>query len=311
MIFSDERVFMNTIIRLQVVSNKGTIFTRSKIEDAYQCFDAVVKRFSRFSKQSELSQLNNSSGKAFQVSSELFDLVKLALKVAVQTNYAYDPTVIDLLEAYGYDADQDYQRLNRKDIGIEVQKLAKNRPRCDGISLNVKNSIVILQPHQRIDLGSVAKGYAIDLAYKALDGNGFDGFLINAGGDLRSFGCNSKGLPWKVMLYRSQLPNQRYQQQASLGAMLLENMAVAGSGGWARRVGSFHHLLNSKNGQPINTIAQSYVAAKNATEADIWATALFVMGIEGLALIRKQGLAGLIVTAEGKVLQTDNFEYDI
>ena len=311
MIYSDERVFMNTIIRLQVVSSKGTIYTRSKIEDAYQCFDTVVKKFSRFSKTSELTQLNNSAAKPFKASTELFTLLQLALKVAKISDYAYDPTIIDLLEAYGYDANQDYQRLNRSDIGIEVQKLAAKRPSCDGISLNVKEHTVTLKPNQRVDLGSVAKGYAIDLAYEVLAGNGFDGFLINAGGDLRAYGCNSKNLPWRVMLYRSQLPNQRYQQDVSLGSIVLENMAIAGSGGWARRDGSFHHLLNPKNGQPLNSIAHTFVMADNATEADVWATALFVMGVAGLEILQQQKLEGLVVTAEGEVLQTENLKYDI
>lgn len=309
MTFSDERVFMNTIIRMQVVSEKGTIFTREKIDEAYDCFEHVVNKFSRFARESELSLLNRSAGRAYQVSPELFDLVVKALKIAEITDGAYDPTIIDLLEAYGYDNDQNFERMNQRNLSVEVAKLASDRPSFREISLNVKDHTIKLHLKQRLDLGSIGKGYAIDLAFDVLKKSGCSGFLINAGGDLRAFGNNPSGLPWKVLLFKSQLPNQRIDQQLFLGNMLLENCAVCGSGGWARKVGSFHHLLDPKSGQPINTVAQTYVSGPNATDTDLWATALYVTGVAGLKLVKNAGCAGLIVTAAGEVLQTDNFEY--
>lgn len=311
MIFSDERVFMNTIIRFQVVSSKGTVFTRTKMDEAYDCFDHVVQNYSRFLNTSELTSLNRSPEIEFKVTPELYELISKSLKTAKITDGAYDPTVIDLLEAYGYDSKQDFSKLQDNQLSLEVMKLAKDRPSFQEIKLNAKDQTVRLVKNQRLDLGSIGKGYAIDLAYKVLDGNGFSGFLINAGGDLRAYGHNPQGLPWKVMLYKSQLPNQRLDQSVFFGYMLLEDIAVAGSGGWARRVGTFHHLLNPKDGQPINSVAQTYVSGPNGTDTDLWATALFVTGVTGLQLVKDAGLAGLIVTAAGEILQTDNFEYYI
>jgi thiamine biosynthesis lipoprotein len=311
MIFSDERVFMNTIIRIQVVSCKGTVFTREKMASAFDQFEHVVKHFSRFSKDSELSQLNQSSGKAVPVSPELFGLISKALEIAKLTDYAYDPTVIDLLEAYGYDACQDFSRLNDPKLYLEIAKLTAGRPKCSDIELDYKNHTIKLQPGQRLDLGSIGKGYAIDLAYNILDGNGFEGFLINAGGDLRAFGHNNSGLPWKILLYRSQLPNHALDEQMFMGSLPLENRSIAGSGGWARRIGAFHHLLSPKDGLPINSISQTYVLGPSASVSDAWATALFVTGTKALPLIETAGLAGMIIDASGIISQTANFEYYI
>lgn len=311
MIFTDERVFMNTIIRIQVVSDKGTVFTRELIAKAFECFDEVVEKYSRFNRQSELSALNAAAGSAHSVSENLFGMVAQALEVAEITDGAYDPTVIDLLEAYGYDAKADFSRLDQPELYAEIQNLSKNRPSFREIELNRAKKTIKLAPKQRLDLGSVGKGFAIDLAYNVLDGNDFDGFLINAGGDVRAYGCNKEGLPWKLLLYRSQLPNSRLTQDNCLGVIPLINKSLAGSGGWARRVGSFHHLLNPKDGLPINTVSQTYVIANTATESDIWATALFCRGKALLPELEKRQMAGLIIESTGSVFSSPDFEYDI
>lgn len=310
MIYVDEKVFMNTSIRVQVVSSRGTVFTREKIAKALNSFDYVVKHFSRFSQTSELTKLNLGKLKEGKVSLELFELVKKALNVSKLTHNSYDPTVIDLLEAYGYDRHNDFSKLTNPLLAIEIQKMTKARPSCSKIKLNEVDRNIVLQPGQRLDLGSIGKGYAVDLAYEVLDGNDFDGFLINAGGDIRAFGNNPEGIPWRVMLYRSQLPNQRISENTVLGMICLQNASIAGSGGWARKVGIFHHLLNPQTGNPVNDIAQTYVIANTATDSDVWATALFIMGKPGLRILEQQGMMGLVVDFQGNVYKTANFEYD-
>jgi thiamine biosynthesis lipoprotein len=189
--------------------------------------------------------------------------------------------------------------------------MTTNRPKCSEIALDYREHKIKLQKGQRLDLGSIGKGYAIDLAYKVLENNGFEGFLINAGGDLRAQGHNNSGLPWKILLYRSQLPNHALDEQMFLGSVLLEDRSIAGSGGWARRIGAFHHLLNPVDGLPINSISQTYVMGATATISDAWATALFVCGIKALPLIEAAGLAGMLIDASGIISQTENFEYYI
>jgi len=310
MIYVDEKVFMNTIIRVQVVSCRGTVFTREKIALALEQFEHVVKHFSRFTQTSELSRLNSGKLKEGKVSSELYQLVEKALQVAELTDGAYDPTVIDLLEAYGYDRKNDFSKLADPGLALEISKMALGRPSFRKIKLDPEATTIVLQPGQRIDLGSIGKGYAVDLAYKVLSGNRFDGFLINAGGDIRVFGNNPEGIPWRIMLYRSQLPNQRISTDNCLGMISLQNSSIAGSGGWARKVGIFHHLLNPRTGLPVNEVAQTYVMADTATDSDVWATALFVTGKAGLKILHQQEKAGLLVDFQGNIYKTPDFEYD-
>jgi len=309
MIYSEERVYMNTIIRIQIISDKGTIFTKNKAREAYFNFEEVVRKFSRFSKESELGRLNASAGKKFIVSKELFKLVELSIELANLSQGAFDPTIIDLLEAYGYDRKQDFVKLNDPTLYEEIKKMIKNRPSYKKIQLDKKNLTIKLAPNQRLDLGSVGKGYAIDLAYDELRKD-FEHFLINAGGDIRVSGLNEHGLYWKIMLFKGPLPNQGMATENAIGIVEMEpTRSIACSGGWARRVGAFHHLLSPFDGLPINVNSQSYVIAPTALEADSWSTLLFVQGKSALPTLRSRNLAGLLIDFRGNISQSDNFYY--
>ncbi|HLD03937.1 MAG TPA: FAD:protein FMN transferase [Candidatus Dojkabacteria bacterium] len=305
--FDDERIFMNTRIRITVLSNEGTVQTRNKIAQAFAQFDYVMEKYTRFDKKSELSKLNADMGKWHTVSRELFDLVKYVLDLADKTKGTFDPTIIDVLEAYGFTNENKFQNLQNPGLYQEINGVMKSRPSYNEIAMDRKKLRIKLRPGQRIDLGSTGKGYAIDLAYRTLDG--FPSFIINAGGDIRAKGLNTSGKPWKIALYKTQLPNQRITNNYFLGFIDLNNASIASSGGWARKVGFFHHLVNAKTGLPENISAQSYVIGKTAYESDAWATILFLTGQTGLQLLEKNGLQGLVIFENGQIFKTPGFVY--
>ena len=297
-----EKVFMNTIIHITLFSDKPTIYTQQKIQEAFSCFDQVVKKYTRFSPKSELSALNNSGGKPMKVSDEFYYLIEYMLELSKLTNGNYDPTIIDLLETYGYGENRNFKELDDPNLYQNIQTLVEKRPSPSQIKLNKNNKTVQFAPRQRIDLGSIGKGYAIDLAYDVLED--FPAFMINAGGDIRVKGPKPDGEKWKVGLYKSQLPNKALPKDDYTGIIELENGSVCGSGGWARKVRFFHHLLNPKTGFPIIEITQTYVIAPKAIEADSWATVLFTMGKSGLQLLRDKGFRGILIDQKGKISQT-------
>lgn len=299
--FEQEEVFMNTRINIQVFSDLGTVKTKEKLQEAFRCFDYVVKKYTRFDPKSELSKLNNSGGMPHKVSKELFELIEYMLELAKETNGAYDPTIIDLLESYGYKADSDFTELDDPKLYENIQKLIKARPSPSEIKLDKKNLTLTLAKRQRIDLGSIGKGYAIDLAYEKLKDT--HSFMINAGGDIRVKGPKPDGNPWTISLYYAQLPNKKLHKDMTLGNVELNQGSICGSGGWARKVRYFHHLLNPKTGIPINEISQTYVQAPTAMEADAWATVLFVTGKAGLKLI-KNPIKGIIVNSSGDLFKS-------
>lgn len=302
-----EQVFMNTIVRIILYSDKPTIFTEEKLQEAFNCFADVVKKYTRFNSKSELAKLNNSGGKPQKVSREFFELIEFMLNLVNLTNESYDPTIIDLLESYGFSKDKNYEVLDDPGLFDRIQKLVQTRPNPSQIKLDRENYTVILAPRQRLDLGSIGKGYAVDLAYQVLED--FPAFMVNAGGDIRVKGPKPDETPWEVGLDYSQLPNKKLHQEKLLGTIQLTDGSICGSGGWARKVKFFHHLLNPKTGTPINEISQTYVVAPTALEADPWATVLFTMGRPGLDLLEERGYTGLILDKNSKIYTTKNFKY--
>jgi thiamine biosynthesis lipoprotein len=312
--FTDERVFMNTKIRITVYSDAGTVATREQINIAYSKFDEVVRKYTRFKETSELAVLNSNQGKAHRVSAEFFQLVKYMLDLAETTKGVFDPTIIDLLEAYGYDAGYHFAKLDDPGLNNEIAKLVKSRPSWRDIELDEEKLTIQLAPKQRLDLGSVGKGFAIDLAYDAL--NVFESFIINAGGDVKAKGTSparrsfSEG-GWTVGLEQHPLPNRPPEPAKIIGSVELHDQALAGSGGWARRVKFFHHLLDPQTGLPRNEVSQSFVLAPTALDADAWATTLFFLGKPGLKLLESQNLEGLLIDLDGEIIASDNLSLAI
>lgn len=266
------RNFMNTEISISVIKNKqSTIEIQEAIENAYGEFDRIVKKFTRFNEDSELSNLNRQGGKWIKVSDEFFMLIEFMLNMSKKTEGAFDPTIIDYLEVYGYDKNYDFSKLENPKLDGLVKKITNTRKSWKEIKLDSKENKVMLAENQKIDLGGVGKGYAIDCAYNHLI-KVSDDFLINAGGDIRASGKNEKSEYWKAELKA---------KESSAGIVELKDMSLSSSGSWARKVKQFHHLIDPRLGKPADRDYDSvFVIGKSGLLTDAWATSLFILGEE-------------------------------
>ncbi|MEO6728319.1 MAG: FAD:protein FMN transferase [Candidatus Dojkabacteria bacterium] len=268
-----QKNFMNTVITIKVVQDKqNTVDILDSIEKGFDEFDRIVKQYTRFDENSELSNLNRNSGNWTKITPEFFELIEYMLNLANETEGCFDPTIIDFLETYGYDKNYDFSKLDNPKLDEMVNNMAKTRASFKDIELDKKKLKVKLVKAQRIDLGGVGKGYAIDCAYDQLIKVN-ENFLIDAGGDIRAKGKNEKDEIWKVALR-----NRNGEVIEDIGYIELNDESVASSGSWARKVKQFHHLINPKTGLPENKFTTVYVIAKKAIDSDAWGTALFVGG---------------------------------
>lgn len=264
---------MKTTITIKVVrEQENTIDILDAIENAFGEFDRIVKTYTRFEETSELSNLNRQQERWITISSEFFYLIEYMITLADKTNGAFDPTVIDFLETYGYDKNYDFSKSEKPELDNLVRKLVTERPSYKDIELDKKNLKVKLAKNQKIDLGGIGKGYAIDCAFEKL--NSLNNFLIDAGGDIRVKGKNDNNELWLIDLLTI---NDKSQKEV-VGQVRLDNESIAGSGSWARKFKQFHHLINPRTGKPENKFSTVYVQAPTAIESDSWATALFVGG---------------------------------
>jgi thiamine biosynthesis lipoprotein len=146
-----------------------------------------------------------------------------------------------------------------------------------------------------IDLGSIAKGYAVDRCVALLESLGAAAGLVDAGGDLRTFGQKPGGEPWRVGLKDPRVPD------SVVTVFELTDGAVATSGDYERYFTidnvRYHHILDPKTGFPATGSCSVTVISREACDADAIATAAFVMGPEaGMRLIESlPDVEGLII----------------
>ncbi|HHI69091.1 MAG TPA: FAD:protein FMN transferase [Planctomycetes bacterium] len=147
----------------------------------------------------------------------------------------------------------------------------------------------------QVDLGGIAKGFGIDKALEAMKKTGVPAGLVDVGGDLRAFGPGTgPGGTWKVDVLD---PFTR----SPAGSLALREGAVCTSGGYFRYVEiqgkRYSHILDPRTGRPARAASSVTLLGKEAARTDAWATALAVLGPQGLPLLQRQkGLEALVVT---------------
>ncbi|MCC7105898.1 MAG: FAD:protein FMN transferase, partial [Chloroflexi bacterium] len=163
----------------------------ARVRDLMEEIEACL---SRFRPNSELSELNARAGRAIRVSPLLWEALNVALTWAHRTDGLYDPTIMDALEAAGYDRSFD-QGL---DDEVAASSVAQPAYGWRDIALDAKRQTVILPPGVRIDLGGVAKGWAADRASDLLVDLG--PCLVDAGGDLAARGAQPPYDAWPLSI---------------------------------------------------------------------------------------------------------------
>ena len=276
---------LGTIVRVQVVGTAPEA-AECAIDRAFGWFREVESRCTRFSADSELMRATSRVGAPVPVSPLVFETLQFALAVAEATGGAFDPTVGMTMAARGFDREHRTGRvIRRAEPGPGRASYRDVELDSTTLSVTVHRSLVL-------DLGAVAKGLALDLAAREL--RAFEGFAIDAGGDLYLGGLNAAGRPWSVGIRDPDEPD------LLLDSVCVSDMAVCTSGGYERQTadGTGHHLLDSRTGRSAAGVASVTTVAPTAMVADAMATAAFALGpVAGLEFLTAQQVEGLIVAA--------------
>ena len=186
---------MNTEIVLAAEGDPEQI--KLGFNNAREFIEESERRFSRFSDQSELSQLNRSAGKWFHPSIDLFKLVKLAQEYVDLTDGLFDPSILPYLKRAGYDQSMDEIRLNGAHQDFSIDILEKLNIKT--LLLDEETGQIWLPPGMQIDLGGIAKGWIAEQAARLL-AEKTSTCAVNAGGDLFMIGLPEGQSAWEVAL---------------------------------------------------------------------------------------------------------------
>jgi len=281
---------MGTVVTVQVVGHGANLTDQQEreagVSRALDWFHEAATRCTRFDSGSEVNQLCMRVGEPVPVSDLLFEAVAYALAVAEETDGAFDPTVGARMEARGFN--RDYRSGATVRVATDTGTAATYRD----VTIDKERRTVTLRTPLVLDLGAVVKGMAIDLAARELEP--FHDFAIDAGGDLYLGGRNAAGESWSVGIR-----NPRDREHV-LATLRVRDTAVCTSGDYERPVAGDsgdHHIMDARAGTSATTIASATVIAPSAMVADALSTAAFVLGpVDGLALLQRHGVEGLLVT---------------
>lgn len=252
---------------------------------------AVDRMMSLYRADSELVALNaKAGGGPVAVSAPLFEVLLAAEHYARLSSGAFDVTVQPLVELWGF------YRVERAAIPPPARILkAKEQVGFARVALDTKARTATLAAGTRIDLGAIAKGYAVDAALDALRARGVRAALVNLGGNIGVLGRRPDGKPWAVGI-------QHPRANRLIGRLLFWDGAVATSGDYDRYFEAagkrYSHVLDPRSGWPADGVYSLTVAAPNATAADALSTAGFVLGEgHGMALLDGcEGVAAVMVS---------------
>ena len=213
--------------------------------------------FSRFREDSELSSLNRAG--SLRAGTELVQVTQLAVKARLRTDGRFDPTVHDALVAAGYD--RSFEQLRGRIATTTAPPLCGGR-----IAVDPLTGLIELEPGFRLDLGGIAKGYAVDRLCDMLAAAG--PCLVDAGGDIAV-----RGGSWPVGV----------ETADGMLTLQLTGGAVATSGidrrSWSSDVGRAHHVIDPATGRPAERdLLRVTVVADSAAEAEVLAKSLYLAG---------------------------------
>lgn len=285
----DRRYLMGTSIEVRAFN--GDEATRlAAIEAAFEAFAEVDRLMSNWRSDSELAGLNRGAATApVVVSQPLFDVIQAAQQINAKSGGAFDVTVAPLLRLWGF-----YDHKARVPTSAE---LAAARPLIGAANLTLDpstKSVRFARPGVEIDLGGIAKGFAVELAAGVLKQRGLGGF-IDAGGNVYLLGRPPGKTAWSLGVQDPDRPNE------ILGTFDLQEGSVSTSANYynfltvnGRKYG---HHIDPRTLQPTDACLSVTVWSRDGTLADAASTAAFVLGpTRGLAFIDSMpGMMALIV----------------
>ena len=250
---------------------------------------------------SETSNINKNAGVSpVKVSKELFNLIQRALKISNLTDGAFDISYASMDKLWKYDGSMT-QMPSKEAIKKSVAKVGYK-----DIVVDPQNSTVFLKNKgMKIGFGAIGKGYAADNAKKLLILNGVSGGIINASGDINSWGSKPSGSSWQVAITNPLNKNKAF-------AMLPIKDAVVTSGNYEKYVTfnsrRYSHIIDPRTGYPAQGIISVTVFAPKAELADALATSVFVMGVEtGIDRINQlKAIECIIITDTGTIITSNN-----
>ena len=269
----------------------------SLLDEAKALISSLEERVSVTDEHSDIYTINHTG--AGKLSGNSAELMEQALELCRRTNGALDISVYPIVRAWGFTTGN-YQVPDEETIQSLLPLVDYTK-----IQYDTSTGTVALPEGMEIDLGSIAKGYAGQLAAQMLRERGVQSALLNLGGNVQTVGAKPDGSPWQIGI-------KDPQGEDAMMVLSVEDQAVVTSGGYERYFEqdgqTYWHIMDPSTGHPADSgLISVTIVGDEGVVCDGLSTALFVMGLEKAADLWAQSgdFEAVFVTASGEVYITE------
>ena len=303
--YSESSILMGSSFEITVVAEDED-FAKESLAIAKKEIIRIENLISSWDQKSETSRINRNAGiAAVEVSKELFDLIFRAQQISKLSSGAFDLTFAAIDKLWNFDG-RESEMPNPDTLKASVFNIGYQLIELDEESLTV----FLPKKGMKIGFGAIGKGYAADRAKQLLVERGVLGGIINASGDMNTWGTKPDGSSWTIGIVNP-MNNKKVFSWFSL-----EHNAVVTSGDYEKFTQingrRYSHIIDPRTGIPSQGIVSCTVFAGKAELADAIATAIFVMGVEsGLFLIDQlPDIEAILIDDSGIIHCSKNIEIE-
>ena len=287
------------------VVGKEEAWAFEKIDLGVNEIKRIEKLLTTFDENSETNLINNNAGVApIKVSTEILNLIERSIRISSVTQGAFDLS-------YG-SVDNRLWNFDTTMTSLPDLQTAKKRVRL----INYKNIVIdkqlstvyLKEKGMRIGFGGIGKGYAADAAKNIMQAAGVESGVVNASGDLTTWGTQPDGSIWTIGIVHPEYANSIFSY------MNISGLSVATSGNYEKFImidgKKYSHTINPKTGLPVSGIKSVTIVSTNAEIADAMATPVMIMGIEaGLDMINQiKDIEAIVIDDNNKLYASKNIK---
>ena len=284
---------MDTVMDFTIYGESGLIDQSESLIASLESLVSVTDA------NSELYAINQTGSGT--LTGKASSLMEQALEICRRTDGALDLSIYPIVRAWGFTTGS-YQVPDEAEIQALLPLVDYRKIQYDAATGTVT---VTLPEGMEIDLGSVAKGYAGQLAAQMLREHGVQSALLNLGGNVQTVGAKPDGSPWQIGI-------KDPQGEDAMMVLSVEDQAVVTSGGYERYFEqdgqTYWHIMDPSTGHPADSgLISVTIVGDEGVVCDGLSTALFVMGLEKAADLWAQSgdFEAVFVTASGEVYITE------
>ncbi|PLW91837.1 MAG: thiamine biosynthesis protein ApbE [Marinilabiliales bacterium] len=273
---------------------------KAEIDSVLRAFDFMA---SVYNDSSLISQINR--GEEPELPTDFITLFNRSIEISKESNGSFDITVGQLVDAWGF-----FKKANTNPDSAQVDSILQY---IGYEKVSLENGKIIRDYNQtRFDFNAIAQGYSVDIVCEFLESRGVTNYLVEIGGEVRVNGAKPDGQSWKVGIEKP--AKDPMDEQEVFRTLSVTDISIATSGSsrkfYVKDGVKYSHTIDPHTGYPVShTLLSVTVIAKECMDADAWATAFMVMGIEKAKEIlnnKPEMDAFFIYSADDGTLQTDS-----